>query len=45
MTYKDADATFHEAEQIQKHLLAQDAAINTLLDKIATLEAGLAAKG
>jgi hypothetical protein len=44
MTYKDADATFHEAEQIQKHLLAQDAAINTLLDKIATLEAGLAAK-
>jgi hypothetical protein len=44
MTYKDADATFHEAEQIQKHLQAQDAAINTLLDKIAALEAGLAAK-
>ena len=45
MTYEDADATFHEAEQIQKHLQAQDAALNTLLDKIAALEAGLAAKG
>jgi len=45
MTYKDADATFHEAEQIQLHLKEQDAALNTLLDKIATLEAGLAAKG
>ena len=44
MTYKDADATFHEAEQIQKHLKEQDAALNTLLDKIATLEATLAAK-
>ena len=45
MTYKDADATFHEAEQIQLHLKEQDAALNTLLDKIAALEAGLAAKG
>ena len=45
MTYKDADATFHEAEQIQKHLKEQDAALNTLLDKIATLESALAAKG
>jgi hypothetical protein len=45
MTYQDADATFHESEQIQAHLLEQDAAINTLLDKIAKLEAGLAAKG
>jgi len=45
MTYKDADATFHEAEQIQKHLAAQDDALNTLLDKIAALEGGLAAKG
>ena len=44
MTYKDADATFHEARQIQEHLKAQDAALNTLLDKIATLEAALAAK-
>jgi hypothetical protein len=44
MTYQDADATFHESEQIQAHLLEQDAAINTLLDKIAKLEASLAAK-
>jgi hypothetical protein len=44
MTYKDADATFHEAEQIQKHLMAQDEALNALLDKIAALEAQLAAK-
>jgi len=49
MTYKDADATFHEAEQIQHHLKAQDEALNSLLDKVATLEASLekalAAKG
>jgi len=45
MTYKDADATFHEAEQIQAHLLAQDAAINSMLDKIIKLEAALVAKG
>ena len=44
MTYEDADATFHESEQIQAHLLEQDAAINTLLDKIANLEAALVAK-
>jgi hypothetical protein len=42
MTYNDADATFHEAEQIQSHLLAQDAALNTMLDKVAALEAALA---
>ena len=41
MTYQDADATFHESEQIQAHLLEQDAAINTLLDKISRLEAAL----
>jgi hypothetical protein len=44
MTYKDADATFHEAGQIQKHLIAQDAALNALLDKVAALEAQLVAK-
>ncbi len=44
MTYQDADATFHESEQIQAHLLEQDQAINTLLDKIANLETSLAAK-
>jgi hypothetical protein len=42
MTYKDADATFHEAEQIQDHLKAQDEATNALLDKVAQLEANLA---
>jgi hypothetical protein len=44
MTYKDADATFHEAEQIQAHLMEQDKAINTMLDKVAKLEAALAKK-
>jgi hypothetical protein len=44
MTYNDADATFHESQQIQAHLLEQDAAINTLLDKILKLEAAISAK-
>jgi hypothetical protein len=43
MTYKDADATFHEAEQIQEHLAAQDTALNSLLGKVAELEASLEA--
>jgi hypothetical protein len=43
MTYQDADATLHEAEQIQAHLRAQDEAMNLLLDKIARLEAALVA--
>ena len=38
MTYKDAEATFHEAEQIQAHLKVQDDAISTLLDKLQKLE-------
>ncbi len=42
MTYQDAEATFHEAEQIQTHLKVQDDAINALLDKVETLEAALA---
>ncbi len=37
-TYQDAEATLHEAQQIQAHLKAQDDAINTLLDKLAKLE-------
>jgi hypothetical protein len=41
MTYDDAEATFHEAGQIQDHLAAQDEALNTLLDKVAKLEAGM----
>ena len=43
MTYKDADATFHESEQIQEHLKAQDAALDSLLNKVAALEASLEA--
>ena len=42
MTFKDADATFHEAEQIQAHLKVQDEALTTLLDKLAKLEAAQA---
>ena len=42
MTYKDADATFHEAEQIQAHLKAQDQALETMLDKLLALEAAMA---
>jgi ABC-type transporter Mla subunit MlaD len=41
-SYQDADATLHEAEQIQAHLKAQDEALNALLDKIQKLEATLA---
>ena len=41
MTYDDADATFHEAEQIQAHLQAQDEAVNALLDKVGKLEIAL----
>jgi hypothetical protein len=43
MTYDDAEATFHEAEQIQAHLSQQDAAVNALLDKVAKLEVDMAA--
>jgi hypothetical protein len=39
MTYQDAEATFHEAGQIQEHLAVQDKAINVLLEKIERLEA------
>jgi hypothetical protein len=42
LTYADAEATFHEAEQIQAHLEAQDRALDALLDKIAKLEAAQA---
>ena len=44
MTYQDADATFHEAQQIQDHLKVQDDAINSMLEKIERLEGLLAAK-
>lgn len=38
MTYRDADATFHEARQIQAHLAAQDEALNALLAKFEALD-------
>jgi DNA integrity scanning protein DisA with diadenylate cyclase activity len=38
MTYRDAEAIFHEAEQIQAHLAAQDAALDALLEKVQALE-------
>ncbi len=38
MTYKDAEATFHEARQIQTHLKAQDDAINAILDRLEKFE-------
>ncbi len=41
LTYKDAEATFHEAEQIQAHLKVQDGAMNELLAKVQELEAAL----
>ena len=43
-TYKDATAILAEAKQIQAHLAAQDAATSALLDKVAALEAKLAAQ-
>ncbi len=42
MTYRDAEATFHEAQQIQDHLKAQDEAISAILDRLEKLEDGLA---
>jgi hypothetical protein len=38
MTYKDAEATFHEAEQIQAHLKVQDEAMTIILSKLEALE-------
>ena len=38
MTYRDAEATFHEVGQIQAHLAAQDAALNDLLERVAALD-------
>jgi hypothetical protein len=33
-TYKDAEAVLKEAEEIQKHLLAQDEVITGILDRL-----------
>ena len=35
-TYKDADAVLHEAIEIQKHLEAQDQAIERILARVAS---------
>ena len=44
LTYKDAEATFHEAREIQAHLQLQDDAINKIMDRLGSLEAKLLAK-
>ncbi|HEY3281890.1 MAG TPA: hypothetical protein VGN26_06405 [Armatimonadota bacterium] len=41
MTYKDAEATFHEAQQIQAHLKMQDDAMNAILERMERMEGGL----
>jgi len=41
MTYADAEATFHEAQQIQAHLKAQDDAMNVILERMEKLEQAL----
>ena len=38
-TYKDAEAVLKESEEIQKHLLAQDEAISSILQRLETLMA------
>ena len=40
MTYRDAEAILHEAEQIQVHLKAQDEALNALLATVQTKLSG-----
>jgi hypothetical protein len=42
MTYKDAEATFHEAEQIQAHLKVQDEAMTVILSKLEALDTAAA---
>jgi len=39
-TYEDADAVLHTSLQIQDHLLAQDGAIERILNRVASLKAG-----
>jgi uncharacterized protein DUF1003 len=36
-TYKDAEAVLHEADEIQKHLLAQDEAITQIVEQLQKL--------
>ena len=42
-TYEDAGAILEEAKEIQNHLVAQDQALNELIDKVGVLEAKLLA--
>jgi len=43
-TYKDAEAVLKEAEEIQKHLLAQDEAISTIVERLEVMMSRLEAK-
>ncbi len=38
-TYKDAEAVLKEAEEIQRHLLAQDEAISSIVERLEALAA------
>ncbi len=40
-TYKDAEAVLHESIEIQKHLAAQDTAIEEIMKQVATLKGGI----
>ncbi len=42
-TYKDAEAVLHESIEIQKHLAAQDTAIEHIMDQVAALQRGAGA--
>jgi len=44
-TYKDAEAVLKEAEEIQKHLLAQDQAISSIVERLETMLNTTEAKG
>ncbi len=39
MTYKDAEAVLHEAREIQRHLKAQDAVLETIIAGLGTARA------
>jgi hypothetical protein len=41
-TYKDAEAVLREAEEIQKHLLAQDEVITSIVERLEKLSGGTA---
>ena len=43
-TYKDAEAVLKEAEEIQKHLLAQDEAISSIVERLEVMMTRLEAK-